>query len=334
MIKSISLAHGSGKGLETLLSECVLPALGIHGGVLEDAAIIPAPSGQRLAFTTDSFVVDPLEFPGGNIGKLAACGSINDLAVMGAIPHSLSVALILEEGLDTALLERVLTSLRSVCDECGVAIVCGDTKVVGRGKGDGIFINTSGIGFLPDGLNFSAANAQVGDRVFVSRSIGCHGIAILAQRQNLGFASSVQSDCAPLHALCKSAAEVPEQIRLLRDATRGGCAAVLNEIAKASKVSIKLDETAIPIDPEVQSACNYLGMDPLQIANEGTFVGIIKAETADAVLQRLHSVPGGEQATIIGTVIEPLRFPVITSTQIGGTRPVEVPAGELLPRIC
>lgn len=336
-VETITMAHGSGSGLVALLNEVVLPnLLAEPGGVLEDAAIIDqrgracSPSApNRIAFTTDSFVIRPLEFPGGDIGKLAACGTINDLAVMGATPTHLSVALILEEGLSTALLAKLLRSLRDVCEACGVNICCGDTKVVERGHGDGVYINTSGIGTVAAGLNLSAASARAGDVVLVSGDIGRHGIAILSQRQNLGFASNVVSDCAPLKHACAALLTAVPETRVMRDATRGGCAAILNEIAAASGVSIRLDQSALPISETVKQACAFLGMDPLHIANEGTFVAIVPSEKSTDALAVL-----GDTAAVIGTIEPKGRFPVIMTTGIGGTRPVETPPGELLPRIC
>lgn len=329
MIETITMAHGSGRGLCELLETVVLPNLLTEpGGVLEDAAVFQTLEG-RLAFTTDSFVVQPLEFSGGDIGKLAACGTINDLAVMGAVPSHMSVSLILEEGLDVALLGRVLNSLRDVCEASGVNICCGDTKVIDRGSGDGLYINTSGIGQVTDGIALSAANAQPGDAVIVSGDIARHGVSILSKRQNLGFDSQVESDCAPLDKSCAALLEVVPDTRVIRDATRGGCAAVLNEIAAASGVSMKLDGSSIPVSEAVKQACAFLGMDPLQVANEGTFVAVVPQE---AVKMAVETIGGG--AAVIGTVGEASRFPVTISTEIGGTRPVEIPPGELLPRIC
>jgi hydrogenase expression/formation protein HypE len=331
---TIRLSHGSGSGLQELLLETVLPAL-VPGqmGILEDAAVFNAP-GARLAFTSDSFVVWPLEFPGGDIGKLSACGTINDLAMMGARPVYMSVSLILEEGLEKSLLIRALSSLRTQCAQSGVIIACGDTKVVDRGKADGMFISTSGIGVVPHGRRLSAGNARVGDAIIVSGPIGLHGIAILSQRKGLRFASGAISDCAALNGLAEALLGAVPQTRALRDATRGGCAAVLHEIADDSKVSVLLDEKAIPVPDVVRGACSFLGLDPLHIANEGRFVAIVPAEGAKAALSALVSHPLGEGAEIIGEVIDRRRFPVLLKTVIGGTRPVEMPAGELLPRIC
>jgi hydrogenase expression/formation protein HypE len=330
----VRLTHGSGSGLQQLLQETIFPELlPDQQGVFEDAAVFNNASG-RLAFTSDSFVVWPLEFSGGNIGKLAACGTINDLAMMGARPRYMSVSLILEEGLDKSLLSRVLASLRTACEESGVRIVCGDTKVVDKGKADGMFISTSGIGTVPEGRNLSAANARPGDAVLVSGPIGLHGIAILSQRNGLGFASEAVSDCAALDGLVEALLEAAPGTKALRDATRGGCAAVLHEIAKSSNASIILDELTVPVPDVVKGACAFLGMDPLHIANEGRFVAVVPADQADAAVLACNAHPLGKGAARIGAVVERKRFPLLLKTIIGGTRPVEMPSGELLPRIC
>lgn len=330
----IRLMHGSGQGLHHLLSDVVLPALGINTeATLEDAAVIERPSGA-LAFTTDSFVVNPLSFNGGNIGKLAACGTINDLAMMGAVPKHMSVALIIEEGMPFSQLKEYLLSLKHTCDEAGVIIACGDTKVVDAGKGDGLFINTSGIGHIMPGISLSAANAKEGDAVIVSGPIGQHGIAMMTARNALGFASSVMSDCAPLHSLAERLLTAVPDTRVLRDATRGGCAAVLNEIADDSRVTIHLDQASIPIHSDVAAACDYLGLDPLQVANEGRFVAVVPGGKKDAALAALKDHPQGGESALIGQVKKRDRFGLVMSTEIGGVRMVDVPPGHLLPRIC
>jgi hydrogenase expression/formation protein HypE len=330
----IKLAHGSGKGQQELLQEVVLPALfpGQHG-ILEDAALIDFHAG-KLAFTSDSFVIWPLEFLGGDIGKLSACGTINDLSMMGARPLYLSVSLILEEGLEKNLLFKLLTSLRSVCEEARVVIACGDTKVVDKGKADGMFISTSGIGVVPEGRRLSAGNARVGDAVLVSGPIGLHGISILSRRKGLRFASNAVSDCAALNDIVETLLTAVPHAKALRDATRGGCAAVLHEIADASGVSMMLDETAIPVPESVRGACSFLGLDPLHIANEGRFVAVVPSQNAQTALAACAKHPLGKGAAIIGEVIERRRFPVLMKTAIGGTRPLDMPTGELLPRIC
>jgi hydrogenase expression/formation protein HypE len=332
-IATVRLSHGSGRGNKELLESVVFPALVPGGmGTLEDAFIFDIP-GRRFAFTTDSFVVTPLEFPGGDIGKLAACGTINDLAMMGAQPVMMSVSLILEEGLDTALLAKMLRSLSAVCAANGTRIACGDTKVVENGKADGMYITTSGIGIVKVGVSLSAANAKPGDAVIVSGGIGLHGITVLSQRKNLHFASSAVSDCAPLWSLANALlSTVP--VRTLRDATRGGLAAILCEIADSSKASIHIREDAVPVPEVVRGACAFLGMDPLHIANEGRFAAIVPPEARDKALAALHSHPEGKEARIIGYVEERGKFSVLVKTSIGGTRPLEMPQGELLPRIC
>ncbi len=333
-IERVELQHGSGTGQAALLRQVVLPALAAdHEGPFEDAAVVQSPGG-RLAFTTDSFVVHPLEFPGGDIGKLAACGTINDLAMVGATPLFLSASLILEEGLETKLLRRILDSLAGVCRECGVRLVCGDTKVVERGKADGVYITTSGIGEVRAGLTLSSARARPGDRVLVSGPIGRHGVAIMAQRANLGFASHAVSDCAPLHEAAGALLAAAPGTRVMRDATRGGVAAVLNEIAADSGVTLLLDKADVPVDPVVEGACALLGMEPLQIANEGTFVAVVPAGECQKALEALRSTAAAVSAVSIGTALEKGRFPVLLRTEIGGTRPVEIPPGRLLPRIC
>ena len=331
---TVRLSHGSGRGSQELLHEIILPSLlPGHRGVLEDAAVVDCPNG-RLAFTSDSFVVWPLEFNGGDIGKLSACGTINDLAMMGARPLYMSVSLILEEGLEKKLLARVLSSLRAACEESGVAVACGDTKVVDKGKADGMFISTSGIGVVPEGRRLSAGNARAGDAVLISGPIGLHGIAILSQRKGLRFASGAISDCAALNGIMEELINAVPHTRALRDATRGGCAAVLHEIADASNASVILDEKAIPVPDVVRGACSFLGLDPLHIANEGRFVAVVPAEAAKTAIAACNAHPLGAGASIIGEVVRRQRFPVLVKTIIGGTRPVEMPAGELLPRIC
>lgn len=333
---TILLSHGSGRGLNTLLDTIIIPSLTIDNSIKsEDAAVLSWPHNSRIAFTTDSFVVAPLSFPGGDIGKLAACGTINDLSMMGAIPKYMSVSLIIEEGLPVVDLKKYLLSLRSVCLSEHVTIVCGDTKVVQKGKGDGLFITTTGIGEIScDQVVLSAQNAKPGDSVIVSGPIGLHGITLLAQREDFAFASKAISDCAPLCVLSRAILSASSSVRVLRDATRGGCAAVLNEIAKSSEVTIRLDHSLIPVPEVVKGACSILGLDPLHIANEGTFVAIVSAEDTQACLDALHSAPGGTGAVRIGTVLQKGRFTTEIVTEIGGVRPVETPSGLLLPRIC
>ncbi|NUM34290.1 MAG: hydrogenase expression/formation protein HypE [Candidatus Brocadiae bacterium] len=344
-IEQIKLSHGSGRGLDNLLEEIVLPIL-FPGNTepMEDAYLIEKQSlfpvktpYKKLAFTTDSFVVQPLEFPGGNIGKLAACGTINDLAMMGASPKLMSVSLIIEEGLSASLLQKILKSLYETCQAAGIKIACGDTKVVDKGKADGLFINTAGIGVVPKGRNLSVSFAKPGDLVFLSGGIGLHGIAILAARKNLHFASQAISDCNPLNGLVDALFSITPEIHTLRDCTRGGCAAVLNEISKASDVSILINQEDIPVPEVVQGACSFLGMDPLSIACEGRFIAILPKKSPSetkSILESFRKLPHAHDAAIIGHVVEKQSFPVMIQTNIGGIRMVETPPGELLPRIC
>ncbi|GAB6095857.1 hydrogenase expression/formation protein HypE [Desulfatiferula olefinivorans] len=333
--EQVRLLNGSGQGLQTLLNQVVLPALQTreNNGPLEDAAVLTGLTGP-LAFTTDSFVVNPLRFNGGDIGKLAACGTINDLAMMGAKPHAVSVGLIIEEGLWFSDLNDFLCSLRKECERAGAAIVCGDTKVVDAGKGDGLYINTSGIGVVAASCSLSAAHARPGDCVIVSGPIGQHGIAILAARGQLGFSSTVVSDCASLDSLALDLLTAIPETHVLRDATRGGCAAVLNEIADASNVTITLDQSAIPVQPGVAAACDYLGLDPLQVANEGRFVALLPEASAAKALHTLRAHPLGKESAVIGQVSHRERFGLLIKTDIGGKRMVDMPSGLLLPRIC
>ena len=332
---SILLGHGSGGRLSAeLLREVILPAFANPVlGRLDDQAVVSV-NGSRLAFTTDSFVVKPLFFPGGDIGSLAVHGTINDLAMGGAQPLFLSVAFIIEEGLPMEALRRVVESLRVAAQGAGVDVVTGDTKVVEKGSGDGIFINTSGIGLVPDGLELSADRAQPGDRVLLSGTIGDHGITILGQREGLEFESAVRSDTAPLHTLVAEMLRVTGEFRCFRDPTRGGLSSSLNEIAAQSGVGIELDEREIPLRDEVRGACEMLGLDPLYVANEGKLVAIVEAAKAEPVLQAMRRHPLGREARIIGTVTGAHPGLVIMRTPLGTTRIVDMLAGDQLPRIC
>jgi hydrogenase expression/formation protein HypE len=340
----IVLGHGSGGRLSAeLLRDVFLPMF--SNPILDrmdDQAVLEI-GGSRLAFTTDSFVVQPLFFPGGDIGSLAVHGTVNDLAMGGARPLFLSVAFILEEGLPTETLRRIVASMTEASAAAGVSIVTGDTKVVERGKGDGVFINTTGIGIVPEGVSLSANQARPGDRVLLSGSIGDHGIAILARREGLEFDAEIVSDSAPLHEMVAAMLGVSTQgaasgqIRCLRDPTRGGLSSSLNEIASQSGVSIQLEETAIPIRDEVKGACELLGFDPLYVANEGKLVAIVAPEAADAVLDAMRHDQRGADAQIIGTVggrIGAGRARVTLRTAFGSTRIVDLLAGDQLPRIC
>jgi hydrogenase expression/formation protein HypE len=346
----IVLGHGSGGRLSAeLLRDVFLPMF--SNAILDrmdDQAVLEI-GGSRLAFTTDSFVVQPLFFPGGDIGSLAVHGTVNDLAMGGARPLFLSAAFILEEGLSKETLCRIVASMRDASAAAGVSIVTGDTKVVERGKGDGVFINTTGIGIVPEGVRLSANQARPGDRVLLSGSIGDHGIAILAKREGLEFDTEITSDSAPLHdmvaAMLSASTQMSastqrgtsSQIRCLRDPTRGGLSSSLNEIASQSGVSIQLEETAIPVRDEVKGACELLGLDPLYVANEGKLVAIVAPEAADAVLEAMRRHPRGGDATVIGTVGGTTgrgRARVTLRTAFGSTRIVDLLTGDQLPRIC
>ncbi len=332
---TILLGHGSGGKLSgELLHDVFLPAL--RNPVLDrlDDQAIVAIGDMRLAMTTDSFVVKPLFFPGGDIGSLAVHGTINDLAMGGAKPLFLSAAFIIEEGFAVEDLRRIVDSLRMAAEQAGVQIVTGDTKVVEKGKGDGLFINTTGIGIVPDGLTLSADRAQPGDKVLLSGSIGEHGIAILAQREGLEFETTIQSDSAALHSLVADMLQVTREIRCMRDPTRGGVSSTLNEIAEQSHVGIELEERAIPVREEVRGACELLGLDPLYVANEGKLVAIVAPEAADALLQAMRRHPLGKATQIIGTVKRENAGLVTMRTGLGTTRIVDMLAGDQLPRIC
>ncbi len=332
---TVLLGHGSGGKLSAeLVRDIFLPAFQNPAlARLDDQAIVNM-NGSRVAITTDSFVVKPLFFPGGDIGSLAVHGTINDLAVGGATPLFLSVAFILEEGLPMETLRRVVKSLQRAATASGIQIVTGDTKVVEKGSGDGLFINTTGIGLVSDGIELSADRARPGDKVLLSGSIGDHGIAILAQREGLEFESTIESDSAALHTLTASMLEVSRKIRCMRDPTRGGLSSTLNEIAQQSQVGIEIEESAIPIRDEVRGACELLGLDPLYVANEGKLVAIVESGVADALLAAMRKHPLAGNARIIGTVMAANPGLVTMRTPLGTTRIVDMLAGDQLPRIC
>ena len=340
----VLLGHGSG-GLLTaeLIQRLFVPALGDEVlARLEDQATVAFPSypggngrpGPRLAFTTDSFVVRPLFFPGGDIGRLAVHGTVNDLAVGGATPLYLGAAFILEEGLALDDLRRIVASMRAACDEAGVRLVTGDTKVVDRGKGDGVFITTSGVGVVPEGRTLSIHAARPGDRILLSGTIGDHGIAIMSVREGIEFETVLESDTAPLHDLTRVMMDAGPRIRAMRDPTRGGLSSALNELATASRVGVVVDEAAIPIRPEVHAACEMLGLDPLYVANEGKLIAVVPPEDVGRVLEAMRGHPLGRVAAVIGTVVADHPAMVIQKTQVGGERVVTMLAGEQLPRIC
>jgi hydrogenase expression/formation protein HypE len=331
----ILLGHGSGGALSAeLLQKVFLPAFNNPVlSALEDQATVKI-GGGRIAFTTDSFVVKPLFFPGGDIGSLAVHGTVNDLAAGGAEPRFISAAFILEEGLAMADLKRVVASMRRACDEAGVALVAGDTKVVDRGKGDQMFITTTGIGSFPEGRNLSIRSARPGDRVVLSGTLGDHGIAIMSVREGLEFETVLESDSAPLAGLARAMLEACPSIRCMRDPTRGGLSSAINELADASDVGVRLTEAAIPLRAEVRAACEILGLDPLYVASEGKLIAVVPPADADRLVAAMRDHPLGRNAAIIGTVVAEHRGMVILHSLIGGERVVTLLAGEQLPRIC
>ncbi|HSF84011.1 MAG TPA: hydrogenase expression/formation protein HypE [Anaerolineales bacterium] len=332
----IVMGHGSGgKMTLDLINQAFLPPFdnpALRAG--NDAAVVEPADGTRLAISTDSHVVWPLFFPGGDIGRLAVCGTVNDLAMMGAKPLYLTAGFILEEGLEINLLARVIASMQSAAAEAGVKIVAGDTKVVQKGKADGLYINTSGIGVLRSGEQIGGQYAQVGDKVIVSGPLGDHGIAVLAARGELGFETDLQSDIAPLNHLVYAILEASRNVHTMRDPTRGGLATTLNEIAHQSKKNILIYETAIPVRPSVSAACEMLGFDPLYVANEGKLVVFVAPEDAESVLSAMRSTLYGSESVIIGEVTPAPAGRVLMRTALGSTRIVDTLSGEMLPRIC
>jgi hydrogenase expression/formation protein HypE len=331
----IKLAHGSGGVLtRRLLDETILRHFtSEHLVSLPDSAALEA-GELKLAFTTDSYVVDPVFFPGGDIGKLAVFGTVNDLAVAGAMPRFLSCGLILEEGLPTSQLERVLASMQAAADTAGVEIVTGDTKVVPRGKADKIFVNTAGVGLLPVNSGVPAGHAEPGDAIIVTGPLGDHGAAVLSCREGIHLDSPVVSDCAPLTSAAQLVLGTAERVAFMRDLTRGGLATILNEIVEPLDLGALLDEDAVPVREEVRSICEMLGLDPLYLACEGRLVAVVDAGSADDVLDELHAVPGSEGSARIGTATEDYAGRVVMDTALGSRRLVQVLSGEQLPRIC
>jgi hydrogenase expression/formation protein HypE len=333
--REIVLAHGSGGKLsQELIQKIVLPQF--RNELLEplhDGAILSL-GGMRLAFSTDSFVVSPIFFPGGDIGKLAVHGTVNDIAMCGARPLYLSAGFILEEGTPMEDFWRVVSSMREAAVEAGVTFVTGDTKVVDRGKADKIFVNTSGIGIVPGGVNIHPNRAHAGDKIIVSGQIAVHGMAIMSVREGLEFETQITSDTAPLNHLVGAILAATPDVHVLRDPTRGGITSALSEIAQTARVGIMLDEAQIPISEEVKGACEILGLDPLYVANEGKLLAIVPDESAGAVLATLRAHPLGINAAIIGEVTDDHPGFVIMKTRVGGTRVVDMLTGEQLPRIC
>jgi len=334
MSEKILLAHGSGGKLahdlveRNFLQAFSNPLL----AKLDDSAVFDF-SG-RLAFTTDSYVVNPIFFPGGDIGKLAVCGTVNDLAMTGAVPLYLSLSFIIEEGLPQEDLTKIVSSVQEAANEAKVQVVTGDTKVVNRQSADKLFINTAGVGIIPEGVDISGQNAKPGDMVILSGNIGDHGIAVLSQREGLSFSTQLKSDCAPLSELVAEMLEASPRIHCLRDPTRGGLATTLNELAAQSKVGVKIEEEQIPVREEVAAACEMLGLDPLYIANEGKLVAIVAPEDTEAVLNRMRKNAYGKEAAIIGEVQQEHPGRVVMRTRLGTSRIVDMLVGDILPRIC
>lgn len=330
----ILLSHGSGGVSSHALVERLVGHISNRALLrLDDSAVLEAKG--RIAFTTDGYTVDPLFFPGGDIGRLAVCGTVNDLAMVGAQPAALSLALIVEEGLDAAVLDAVMKSVHDAAEIAAVDVVTGDTKVVNRGKADGLFVTTAGIGLIPDGVDISGHNARAGDIVLISGPIGEHGVAIMSAREGLSFTSAIESDCAPLNGLVAAMlAAAPGAVRAMRDPTRGGLASALNELAAQSAVEIAMDEAAVPVRADVRSACEMLGLDPFYVANEGKLVAVVAPSYADAVLASMRAHPLGSSAAAIGEVKDGAPGRVVVRTRMGPSRLLVMLTGELLPRIC
>ena len=332
MEEIITLDYGSG-GRKTarLIEEVLLPAFGNDAlDALGDGALIPG--AEQLAFSTDSFVVDPIFFPGGDIGKLAVCGTVNDLAVCGAAPKYLSCAFIIEEGLPLADLKKIVASMKTQCEKLGIAIVTGDTKVVEKGRGDGIYINTAGIGFVKyPGL--SPKNIRPGDAVIVSGTVGDHGTAVMLSRSGM-LQGNLKSDCAALAPLCEAVLSASGGVRVLRDPTRGGVATTLNEFVEGTDLGIVIDEAALPIRPQVRAACDLLGLEPLYCANEGKLLAVVDPAEAETVLNAMRCTDTGRDAAIIGRVCEDYPGKLVMQTAFGGKRVLQKLTGAQLPRIC
>jgi hydrogenase expression/formation protein HypE len=334
-LPNVVMGHGGGGAMSAeLIEHLFLPAFGPSADAgLGDSAVFEVGSA-RLAFSTDSFVVKPMVFPGGTIGELAVNGTVNDLAMVGAQPMVLSTAFILEEGTPLDELARVAHAVGTAAMAAGVKLVTGDTKVVDAGHGDGVYINTSGIGLVDERADIRPQRATPGDVVIVSGDIGVHGVAVMSCREGLEFGTTVASDTAPLHGLVAAIIDTGTDVHVLRDPTRGGVAATLNEIAKASGVGIWLDERTLPIPAEVRDACGLLGLDPLYVANEGKLVAFVPPDDADRVLETMRAHPQGARAAVIGTCVAEHAGMVVARTALGGTRVVDLPIGEQLPRIC
>ena len=333
--EQIMIGHGSGGRMShDLIARTFMPAFDnpiLSAG--DDSGVVTI-EGWRLAVSTDSHVVWPLFFPGGDIGRLAVCGTVNDVAMMGAKPLYMTAGFILEEGLEITLLERIVSSMQIAAQEAGITIVAGDTKVVQKNKADGLYINTTGFGLISSQVQISGAFASAGDVVILSGPIGDHGIAVLGARGDLGFSSEIESDIAPLNHLVQSMLEASPEIHVLRDPTRGGLATTLNEIASQSQVGIHIHEDSIPVRPAVAAACEMLGFDPLYIANEGKLVAFVPPHAAERVLEVMRTERYGQEAVVIGEVRPDPAGRVLMHTNLGSTRLVDIPSGEILPRIC
>ncbi len=338
----IVLGHGGGGKLSgELIEHLFLPAFGdaAAGATPTDAAVLDllseAEPGARLAFTTDSYVVQPLFFPGGNIGELAVNGTVNDLAMSGARPVALSTGFILEEGLELDVLHRVASAMGRAAERAGVQLATGDTKVVEQGHGDGVYVNTAGVGIVPAGVDLAPGNIRPGDAIIVSGDIGAHGVAVLSVREGLEFGTEIRSDTAPLNGVVAAmVAAQGSSVHALRDCTRGGLAASLCELAETADVGIEFDERSVPVPDAVRSACGFLGLDPIHVANEGRLVAFVAADHADAVIETMRAVPESAGAARIGTVTDDHPGVVVARTGLGATRVVDRPLGEQLPRIC
>ncbi len=328
------MGHGGGGQLSAeLVEHLFLPILGDHDGEMHDAARLSL-EGRDVSFSTDSYVVRPLFFPGGSIGDLAIHGTINDIAMRGAEPVALSVGFILEEGLPMETLGRVVEAMGAAADAAGVPVVTGDTKVVDRGQADGLYVNTAGIGVIPDGVDIRPRRAEPGDVVILSGTLGQHGVAVMSKREGLEFGTEIRSDSAPLHGLVAAMLAVTKDLHVLRDMTRGGMSASLSEIAASAKVGIEFEEAKLPIPGDVAAACSFLGLDAISIANEGRLVAIVPPGHADAVLAAMRDHEHGRGAVVVGSVTDEHPGVVVARTPFGASRVVDLPLGEQLPRIC
>jgi hydrogenase expression/formation protein HypE len=333
-VDRIVLGHGSGGSLmHDLIAEHFAPSFGMEG-LLSDAAVLEAKISGRLAMCTDSYVVSPLFFPGGNIGELAVNGTVNDLSMVGARPLYITAGFIIEEGLPFDDLKKIVASMAKAAEEASVRIVAGDTKVVERGKGDGVFINTAGVGVVAEGVELSPSRVRPGDSIVISGSVGNHGMAVMAERNGLSFDPPVLSDTAPLNEVARDILSRPEGICLMRDPTRGGLATTLNEFALETGLCMSVSEDLVRVAPGVRGACELLGLDPLYVANEGVMVALVRPDVAEYVIETMGKHPAGSTAAVIGTVEAAPSATVVLRTAIGGSRMLQMLQGEQLPRIC